>query len=129
RTRLANPPQRLDVPLEVEPVHADGWLAGDAVHERPLFHHQAQQLPLALRVEEFRVELPPAEERHAGRQAVGAPVAHAGNDQVIRPHPAGDEAAAGDVAADRVPGDFAHADLVAAVADADGRDAEPRQLA
>ena len=54
--------------------------------------------------------------------AVCAPVAHAGHDEVVRRHAAVDEVPIGNVLHDGLVWDFAHADFVAAVADADGGD-------
>src|SRR5439155_11031411 len=103
-------------------VHADRWPRQDAVYQWALLNHELEQGALALDIEKIGGGLVTTKVQHARRQGIGAPVADAADDQVIRRHAASDEPAAGDVAANDVPRNLPHADFIAAVADADGGD-------
>jgi cation-transporting ATPase F len=98
-TRQAS--QRGSILFKGQAIDADLLPAQDTIDQRPHLDHDAQQ-------------------RDPCCQGVGPPVADAGHDQVVRWHPTRHHAAVGDVPPDQVPRQLAHADLVAAVADANG---------
>ena len=94
---------------------------------RALADHDLENLPLAVGVEEVGRRFHAAEDVDAGGECVSPPVADAGDDEEVGRNAAVDEITVGDVLDDGLVGDLAHADLVAAVADADGDDALVRR--
>src|SRR5262245_56734695 len=57
---------------------------------------------------------------HTGGQRISSPIADASDNEMIRRHATGDTFAIGDITGNGALRDFAHADFVAAIADADG---------
>src|SRR5207249_2432814 len=84
--------------------------------------HHFQQGFFFVQIKQIGFSWRAAEESNAGSQAVSAPVAHAADDEMIRGYPTSDQTAVGNVAVDDRPRNFAHADLIPSVSNADGDD-------
>src|SRR5437016_12228416 len=97
----------LSIPVEIQAIHGRCGEPADPIHQRARFNHPFQDLEFLFGIKQAWLGRRFSQKPDARRQAVRAPVADAADDEMLSRNTAGHQPAAGDVAANHIPGDLA----------------------